>query len=161
MAIRLTKSLLIAWAGMFALLAAISNVADYNLNIVAIQHVLKMDTTIPGTAHVWRSLTHPLFHHGAYLLIISTQFLIATLCLSGAFQLFKSRRSVEIFRQKKALAIYGLSAGITLWFGGFITIGGEWFAMWQSKTWNTTQDAFRIAAMFGIFLIYLTTAPDD
>jgi predicted small integral membrane protein len=44
-----------------------------------------------------------------------------------------------------------------LFVGGFITIGGEWFAMWQSKTWNGLDPAFRNAtiAAFGLVLVHL------
>jgi predicted small integral membrane protein len=45
--------------------------------------------------------------------------------------------------------------GIILWFSGFITIGGEWFLMWQSDVWNGQQAAFRLVVIIGITLLYL------
>jgi predicted small integral membrane protein len=33
--------------------------------------------------------------------------------------------------------------GFLLWFLGFMVVGGEWFAMWQSKAWNGQEAAFR------------------
>lgn len=32
---------------------------------------------------------------------------------------------------------------VMLFFGGFITIGGEWFQMWKSESWNGLEPAFR------------------
>ena len=32
--------------------------------------------------------------------------------------------------------------GFLLWFTGFMVVGGEWFAMWQSQAWNGQQAAF-------------------
>jgi predicted small integral membrane protein len=46
--------------------------------------------------------------------------------------------------------------GLILWFTGFITLGGEWFLMWQSQDWNAEQTAFRLFVIFGITLVYLT-----
>ena len=30
-----------------------------------------------------------------------------------------------------------------MWFVGFVVVGGEWFLMWQSATWNGQEAAFR------------------
>ncbi len=43
-----------------------------------------------------------------------------------------------------------------LWFTGFISIGGEWFLMWQSTQWNATQAAFRIFVNLSIILVYVS-----
>ena len=37
----------------------------------------------------------------------------------------------------------GTTLGFLVWFTGFLVIGGEWFAMWQSATWNGQEAAFR------------------
>jgi len=41
----------------------------------------------------------------------------------------------------------------------FLTVGAEWFLMWQSKTWNGQEAAFRMFAVLGIVLIF-TAVPD-
>jgi predicted small integral membrane protein len=41
------------------------------------------------------------------------------------------------------------------WFIAFITVGGEWFTMWQSQIWNGQDAAFRMFACIGIVLIFL------
>jgi predicted small integral membrane protein len=38
----------------------------------------------------------------------------------------------------------------------FISVGGEWFLMWQSKTWNGQDAAFRMFVVLGIILVYLS-----
>ena len=53
------------------------------------------------------------------------------------------------------LAIAGLICGFGLWFFGFMTVGGEWFQMWQSKIWNGQEAAFRFVASIGIVLVFL------
>jgi predicted small integral membrane protein len=43
---------------------------------------------------------------------------------------------------------------LLLLFGaGFVAIGGEWFAMWQSKTWNGLDTATRVILLTGVALL--------
>ena len=51
------------------------------------------------------------------------------------------------FMRAKTPAVVGLTLGLLLYMVGFVTIGGEWFAMWQSATWNGQQKAFEFTAM--------------
>ena len=37
----------------------------------------------------------------------------------------------------------GAAAAFALWFVGFVVVGGEWFLMWQSATWNGQEAACR------------------
>lgn len=46
------------------------------------------------------------------------------------------------FNTAKSLVMVGCGIGFLLWFTGFMVVGGEWFAMWQSKTWNGQTAAF-------------------
>ncbi len=39
--------------------------------------------------------------------------------------------------------------------GSFTTVGGEWFAMWQSETWNGQSKAFEFIGFIGLVLIVL------
>jgi predicted small integral membrane protein len=40
----------------------------------------------------------------------------------------------------------------------FLTVGGEWFVMWQSQIWNGQMSAFRMFTCVGIVLLFLKTA---
>jgi predicted small integral membrane protein len=42
-----------------------------------------------------------------------------------------------------------------MWLVAFLSVGAEWFLMWQSRTWNGQEAAFRMFAILGIVLIYL------
>ena len=50
----------------------------------------------------------------------------------------------------------GPTLGFCLWFFGFVVIGGEYFAMWQSKLWNGQDAAFRIAGTMLAGLIFVS-----
>ena len=38
---------------------------------------------------------------------------------------------------------------------GFLIIGGEWFAMWQSPTWNGQEAAFRFVASILLAVLFV------
>ena len=63
------------------------------------------------------------------------------------------------FRQAKMVAITGLTLSPLMWLVAFLSVGGEWFLMWQSKTWNGQEAAFRMFAVVGIVLL-LVLQPD-
>jgi hypothetical protein len=56
-----------------------------------------------------------------------------------------------------AITTLGWIMVFVLFTGGFITVGGEWFTMWQSKTWNGLQPALPnfLIALVGQFVAHL------
>ena len=63
------------------------------------------------------------------------------------------RRSCSTAR--KAPVHLAALAGFLVWFVGFMVIGGEWFLMWQSETWNGQEPAFRFYLTILAVLIYV------
>ena len=162
MPMRLIKIVLVSIAAMFATLVAFNNITDYGSNFDFVQHVLLMDTTFPENEGMWRAIESPTIHHAGYALIILTEFSVALLGWLGTYAMWSARNNDHAtFDESKLLAAYALLLGIVLWFGGFIVVGGEWFLMWQSNIWNGTSAAFRISAMFALFLIVLISPDPD
>jgi predicted small integral membrane protein len=60
-----------------------------------------------------------------------------------------------VFARAKSTAIAGLTLALVLWLLAFISIGGEWFLMWESATWNGLSAALRVFAVTGIVLLLL------
>jgi len=146
---------------LYASLVAFGNLTDYNSNFTLVAHVLMMDTTFPGNQGLWRAVHSPLAHHAVYGFIIGTEIAIATLCWLGGFRLYKNIKDPTAFNQAKDLAVLGLTLGFLLWFTGFMTIGGEWFSMWQSEVANGQQAAFRLVMVIAVILIYLVQADEE
>jgi len=48
-----------------------------------------------------------------------------------------------------------LALGVLLWLAGFEVIGGEYFLMWQSHTWNGQESAFHFAVLCVLGLLFL------
>ena len=162
-AVRLAKIALTLAAGMFCLLVGYNNIVDYDSNFMFVEHVLSMDTTFPYNAvrHT-RALLEPILHHIAYWLIIAIELTIGGVCIGGAVQLFqKLKAPAQSFNDTKATAIVGLAAGLGFWFFAFIVVGGEWFMMWQSETWNGQASAFRFIGSIGLILLFVTQEDRD
>ncbi len=152
---RYSKVLLIWAVAVFASLAVLNNLTDYYSNHAFVSHVLKMDTTFPGNRAMWRAIDSPFLHHALYWLIILVETATAALCWLGGLRLLRSISDSRGFNRAKGVAIAGLTLGIVLWFTGFISVGGEWFLMWQSEIWNGQEAAFRLVVILGIVLLYL------
>lgn len=158
---RLSKVVLVWSVAFFASLVAFNNLTDYDSNFTIIKHVLTMDTTFPDNNGLWRAIESSVVHHMIYGVIILTEFVIAGLCGLGGWRLVKNIKHPAAFNQAKSLAILGLTLGFILWFTGFMTIGGEWFLMWQSEVANGQQAAFRLVMIIGVALVYLTQADEE
>jgi len=78
------------------------------------------------------------------------------LCWWGGFRLMKALRGTTgEFQRAKSIAIAALTLGLLMWLVAFLSVGGEWFLMWQSKTWNGQDAAFRMFTVIGIVLLLL------
>lgn len=155
-AVRLSKTLLVAAIALLASLVAFGNLTDYGTNFAFVRHVLQMDTVFPDTTIRWRAIHSPVLHHAAYWLIIAAEVLTALLCWLGAWRLLRRVSApAAAFNAAKGTAVAGLTLGFLTWQVGFIAIGGEWFGMWMSETWNGIASAFRFAITIAVVLVYL------
>ena len=144
-AIRLTKTALVAAIAAFFTLVAFGNLTDYDSNWQFVRH----DSTL-----TWRAITSPALQSVGYWLIIAWEAATAVVLWIGTARLLRARSNAA-FAAVKSTAVAGLGLGFLLYAFGFIVVGGEWFAMWQSETWNGQQSAFGFIAMIGLVLIVL------
>jgi predicted small integral membrane protein len=158
---RAAKAATVAAIALFATLVTFGNLTDYNTNFAFVEHVLSMDTIFPFSTIKYRAITSPAAHHAAYALIIAAEALTALLCWIGAVALARRLRAdAKTFNRAKKFALAGLTLGFLLWQVGFMSIGGEWFGMWQSQQWNGVASAFRFAMIIVAVLIFVVL-PDE
>ena len=154
--VRWAKLIGVAAVALHMTLVAAGNITDYGTNWAFVQHVLAMDTTFHSPALMWRAVTDPTLQAAAYLAIIAAETAGAVLLWAGLARLWRARAAgPEAFHAAKGLALFALMWCFAIWVAGFIAIGGEWFAMWQSATWNGQEAATRFAAVTGIAMIFL------
>jgi predicted small integral membrane protein len=156
MNLRLCQISLVASCALYMALVVFNNLSDYGSNLQLVQHVLAMDTTFPGNSGLWRALNSAVIHHAFYASIILWETACAVLLALGAARLWSARHgSSAAWLAAKPHANTGLTLGLLLWFLAFITVGGEWFLMWQSSKWNGLGPALRMFTVMGLVLLFL------
>ncbi|MEU3824911.1 DUF2165 domain-containing protein [Streptomyces sp. NPDC029080] len=133
---------------LYITLVALGNITDFGTNQQFVRHVLAMDTTFKDDDLMWRAVTSTALQDTAYVLIIAWETAAALVLIWGTW--LWARRDADRARR---WSTYGLLMLLLLFGAGFIAIGGEWFSMWQSKTWNGLDAATRIFLLSGVALI--------
>jgi len=144
----LAATLLTGTVALYMALVAFGNITDFGTNQAFVQHVLAMDTTFKDEDLMWRAITSEGLQNAAYVAIIVWETLSALVLIAGTWFWARGRQP-----QGKRLSTYGLLMVMLLFGVGFIGIGGEWFAMWQSGDWNGLDAATRIFLLSGVVLV--------
>ena len=153
--VRIGKTALVATIALLMTLIALGNLTNYDSNGAFVHHVLAMDTIFPGSHLLWRAITDPLAQAVAYDGIIAWESLCAIVGIAATARLARGLGSAERFAAAVPLAVAGLTMVLVLFGAGFLTIGSEWFLMWQSSTWNGNEAASRDFIFAGITLLIL------
>ncbi|MFD4600603.1 DUF2165 domain-containing protein [Streptomyces sp. NPDC058464] len=155
-ALSLTAAVLTGTVALYIALVAFGNITDFGTNQAFVQHVLAMDTTFKDDDLMWRAITNKGLENTAYVAIIVWETLAALVLIAGTW-LWARRDDARARR----VSTYGLLMLVLLFGAGFIGIGGEWFSMWQSKTWNGLDAATRVLVLTGIALVVVQLSPSD
>jgi len=161
MSVRFAKLLLVLAVALFYTFVVFNNLTDYDSNYQLVRHVLMMDSTFPANQGMWRALNSPAMHTAFYLSIITWESLTMLLSWWGGWKLARAILAPPAeFHQAKRVAIAALTLALLMWLVAFLSVGGEWFLMWQSKIWNGQEAAFRMFTVIGIVLL-LVVQPDS
>ncbi|MEG6509159.1 DUF2165 domain-containing protein [Methyloligella sp. 2.7D] len=159
---RLAKIVMCLCLAAFCLIVAYDNVADYSANYGFVGHVLSMDTTFPDNPMRDRAIQNEGIWRAAYAAIIVTEALTGLLFLIGAVQMGRAlRKPAAAFHKAKAWVVAGATLAFLLWFFGFMVVGGEYFSMWQSETWNGQAAAFRFYVTVLLVLIFVMMRDEE
>ena len=171
MILRLFKVFFAAAVGLNLLLTVLDNaVFGYASNYGFVKHVLSMDTLFSGENNTWRALRDPTpdgpggywLYHVFYAGIIAWEAATAALCFAGAWALWCQRRAeARLFHRAKRLALAGLALSMLQWFLAFETVGGAWFQMWQSSTWNGLGAASRMFIYVAVIFFFIRSSDDE
>jgi predicted small integral membrane protein len=160
MTLRAVKLTMVFAVALYYTLLVFNNITDFDSNYQFVRHVLMMDSTFLGNRGMWRALNQPAWHLASYFSIIAWEFVTMILCWWGAYRMARALRgTAAAFGHAKRIAVIALALALMMWLVAFLTVGGEWFLMWQSKTWNGQEVAVRMFTVIGIVLL-LVALPD-
>ncbi|MER5479467.1 DUF2165 domain-containing protein [Streptomyces sp. NPDC002734] len=148
-ALTTAAALLTGTVALYMTLVAVGNITDFGTNQAFVRHVLAMDTTFEDPDLMWRAVTDTRLQDAAYVLVIAWESVTALVLLLGAWRWLRRDGRARARR----VSTYGLLMTMLLFGAGFIGVGGEWFAMWQSEQWNGLEAATRVFLMSGVVLI--------
>jgi len=152
--LRAAKISLVFGVAIFYTFVVFNNLTDYDSNYQFVRHVLMMDSTFPGNHGMWRAINSPSVHTAFYVSIIAWEMLTMLLGWWGAGRMLRAFNAhAAEFDRAKSVAIAALTLSLLMWLIAFLSVGGEWFLMWQSKSWNGQDAAFRMFAVVGIILL--------
>ena len=153
---RSAKILLVAGIALFYTVLVFNNITDFDSNYQFVRHVLMMDSTFPGNHAMWHALPSPAVHIVFYISIIAWEAATMILLWWGVLCLLRALRlSSAAFNLAKRVPVMALTLSMLMWLVAFLTVGAEWFLMWQSRTWNGQEPAFRMFAVAGLVLLIL------
>jgi len=159
---RASKIALVFAVAIYYSFVVFNNLTDYNSNYEFVRHTLTMDTTFPGNHGMWRAINAPAAHTAFYVAIIAWEILTMLLCWWGGFRMLKACRGTAAeFERAKSVAVAALTLSLLMWLVAFLSVGGEWFLMWQSKTANGQPTAFSMFTVVGIVLLLVAQRDGD
>ena len=159
---RAAKVLLLAGIALFYTLVVFNNLTDFDSNYQFVRHVLMMDSTFPGNHGMWRALNSSTIHLVFYLSIIAWELVTTMLLWWGTFRLVRTLRlPAGSFNKAKRVPVLALTLSMLMWLVAFLSVGAEWFLMWQSHTWNGQDAAFRMFAVVGLVLLIVLQPDTD
>jgi predicted small integral membrane protein len=159
---RVAKVLMVGSLAVFAFIVAFDNVTDYDTNFEFVRHVLSMDTTFPDNALIYRRITSTvLWNLGYWLIILGEGLTSLSLTLAAIVLISRLRSRAAEFDRAKRFVFIGSAIGFLVWFFGFMVVAGEWFAMWESRSWNGQEAAFRFYMTILVVLIFVNQPDGD
>lgn len=162
MTTRWAKVLLLAGIALYYTLVVFNNLTDFDSNYQFVRHVLMMDTTFPGNHGMWRAMPGRGWHLAFYLGIIAWEMLTMVLLWWGVMGLVRALRLPAAgFNAAKRVPVMALTLSLMMWLVAFLSVGAEWFLMWQSHVWDGREEAFRMFAVVGLALLMVLQPDTD
>ncbi|MFJ6748670.1 MULTISPECIES: DUF2165 domain-containing protein [unclassified Streptomyces] len=153
-ALPVAAGVLTATVALYIALVAFGNITDFDTNREFVRHVLAMDTTFKDKDLMWRAITSHSAQDAAYMAIIAWESVAAVALLAGTGLWLMALRRGTVARARRVTTL-GLLMVLALFGAGFLAIGGEWFAMWQSKDWNGLDAATRNFTVAALVLVVI------
>jgi predicted small integral membrane protein len=162
MIIRCAKIALVLGVGLFAGLAAFTNLTITEVTLGAVRGAVGMGDVVQHPNVQWRAVESTTFSAILFWMIVLAEVAGGMLCFLGSYRLWRVRSApASGFNEAKSLALAGLAVITLLYLVGFLAILSEWFVMWSTQGLNVLPDAHRAFVPAMLILMYLSTPDVD
>lgn len=160
--LRAVKVLLVLAIGIWALVGAVGNLADWHGVVDKVRGTTTM-LTVSGGEQDWRATSNPMVIYLGAAMIPAAKTLSGVLCLAGAWRMWRARvESSAAFETAKALGLAGCGVILLMLFAGWIVIADTWFQGWRSETLQNgaLNTALRYAGFVGLIALFVAARED-
>jgi predicted small integral membrane protein len=144
---RVAASIVVLMAAAYFLVVAFDNITNptnpTGSNWPFIEGVLSGDGTPPDNGFEWRFIDATWFHVLAYIGVIVGETLAAIGLIIGGVLGLRRSGGRDAWEASQRWTLLGALFGLLVFFLGFMTIGGNWFVMYENSKWNGLEPAFQ------------------
>jgi predicted small integral membrane protein len=145
--LRGAASVLVLMTAAYYLLVAFDNITNPASNWAFVHGVLSEDGVVPDSGFQWRAIDATWFQVAGYVVIILIETLTGAVLLYAGSRGLRSLRGAAGWAAAQRWTFVGTTAGLAVFFLGFITVGGNWFVMYLNSKFNGLDPAFQNAVM--------------
>lgn len=145
--LRAAASALVLMTAAYYVVVAFDNISNPASNWAFVRGVLSQDGLVPDSGFQWRAVDATWFQVAGYVAIISAETVTGLLLAYAGYRGLRTLKGAEEWASAQRWTMVGTTLGLAVFFLGFITIGGNWFAMYLNSKFNGLDPAFQNAVM--------------
>jgi len=148
---RIMTSLFILMVAAYYLVVGFDNITNPTnpnaSNWPFIQGVLSGDGVPADSGFEWRFIDATWFHAISYIAVMALETLTGLLLLAAGVKGLRASERSPRWAQAQKLTFVGGFLGLSVFFFGFMVVGGNWFIMYLNSKWNGLMPAFQNSVM--------------
>lgn len=154
---RVITSLFILMVAAYYLVVGFDNITNptnpNGSNWPFVQGVISGDGVPADSGFEWRFIDATWFQVISYILIIALETLTGIILLIAGFKGLRAAKTPPGWADAQKWTFVGGFLGLSIFFFGFMVVGGNWFIMYLNSKWNGLEPAFQNSVMTVSMLI--------
>jgi predicted small integral membrane protein len=157
---RIVASIFVLMTASYYLVVGFDNITNptnpNGSNWPFVQGVLSGDGVPADSGFEWRFIDATWFQAAGYVMIMTLETVTGILLLIGGLLGLRRSGVTVSWGRAQRWTYAGGTVGLTVFFFGFITVGGNWFIMYLNSKWNGLTPAFQNSVMTALTMIFVT-----
>ena len=157
---RIVASIFVLMTASYYLVVGFDNITNptnpNGSNWPFVRGVLSGDGVPADSGFEWRFIDATWFQAAGYVMIMTLETVTGILLLIGGLLGLRRSGATVSWGKAQRWTYAGGTVGLTVFFFGFITVGGNWFIMYLNSKWNGLAPAFQNSVMTALTMIFVT-----